>query len=588
MPRAAALALVAAAALAGARPVAARSLSIASFDADIRVGRDGALDVAETIRARFTGDWQGIYRTIPVDYRTTQGFAYHLWLVPLGARDPAGAELRWEATQDGADEKLKVWVPGASDATRTVILRYRVTNGLRFFPDHDELYWNVTGNRWEAPIETATARFALPPGVSGLHAAAYTGVLGAREQDADVEVGDGEIRLRTRRTLPPFAGLTAVVGWDKGLVREPGWTALVAHFLAANWPLAVPLLVLPLLALAWWRWGRDPRPGPVAVQYEPPPDLTPAEVGALADDSADKRDVTATLVDLAVRGWLVIEKKGTTSWAFHTRKSAPEWESLCGHERRLLDGLFDDGGTKDVTLIELEDKFYVRLPAIRERVFDRLLERGYYRGRPSTVRKAWLGAAAGSAVPFLLAAKANVILPRLHSLLPFDELLRLPSFLLVPASGFALVLGGTLTGLLVAAFGWLMPCRTLAGTRALEVVLGFKEFLTRVEGDRFARMQKTPELFERYLPYAIALGVERLWAAAFADIYRTPPTWYRGADADGFNSGDFVSDVGRMGHESSSVFASRPASTGDSGTSGFSDGGGFSGGGFGGGGGGGF
>src|SRR5262249_30021096 len=114
------------------------------------------------------------------------------------------------------------------------------------------------------------------------------------------------------------------------------------------------------------------------------------EVGALVDNSADMRDVTATIVDLAVRGWLQIEKQGSGSWSFHTTKPQLQWETLCAHERRLLDGLFTDG-RNEVDLDQLRDKFYVRLRAIRDRVFDRLLERGYYRAQPMQVRKFWLG-----------------------------------------------------------------------------------------------------------------------------------------------------------------------------------------------------
>ena len=126
--------------LAAAAPSAAeRTLVIESFTATVSVGTDGAIDVAETIRPRFTGSWNGIFRTIPVTYTTPQGFKYELRLEVQSITDDAGRELKFESSRERHYRKLKIWVPGAHDATRTVVIRYRVTNGLKFFEDHDEL-----------------------------------------------------------------------------------------------------------------------------------------------------------------------------------------------------------------------------------------------------------------------------------------------------------------------------------------------------------------------------------------------------------------------------------------------------------------
>jgi uncharacterized membrane protein len=149
------------------------------------------------------------------------------------------------------------------------------------------------------------------------------------------------------------------------------------------------------------------------------------------------------------------------------------------------------------------------------------------------------------------------------------------------------VLAGALTAAVVIGFGIFMPARTVAGTRALESSLGFEEFLGRVESDRFKKMITSPELFERYLPYAMALGVEKAWAAAFEGIYSQPPDWYRGAGYRTFHPGVFVGDLSGMTTHAASAMTSAPRSSGGSGFSG-GGGGGFSGGGFGGGGGGAF
>jgi hypothetical protein len=545
-----------------ATPARARELAIESFDADIRVEAGGGVVVTETIRPRFTGAWNGLYRTLPVDYRTAAGLGHKLLLRVLGARDgPGGRALRWETSREGRHVKVKVWVPDARDATRTVVLRYRVRNALGFFADHDELYWNVTGEEWEAPIERATVRVALPAGAEGVRAVAYAGTRLGRNRDADVEVAGSEVRFRAHRALPPGQGLTIVVGWPKGLVRAPGALARATAFLLGNWPLAVPAALLPLLLLAWARWGRDPRLGPIAVAYSPPADLTPAEAGALLDHRADARDVSATLVDLAVRGFLRIEKSAGGEWVFH-RAPGGAGPELAAHERRLLEALFADGET--TLLSALENRFHHHLEKIRGLVFDRLLERGCYRARPSRVRHGWH--TAGVFAGILLACGSG---------LPLGGLA-------VPPPVF--IAGGILTAALVGAFALVMPTRTREGTRVLGAVVGFREFLSRVEGDRLARTKLEPALFERFLPWAMALGVERQWASAFDDLWRTPPTWYDGPGQPRFSASDLTHDLRGLSTRTAAVFASTPASTGDSGFGG----GGSVGGGSGGGGGGGF
>jgi len=191
---------------------AARSLVIQEFDADVLVNPDATIDVTETIRPRFTGSWNGIYRNIPVEYQTSQGFNFTLLLDVVSITDDAGNALRFQQSRERHYQKVKVWVPGATDATRTVILKYRVRNGLKFFEDHDELYWNITGDEWDAPIRAATARIYLPPGVTGLRAVAFTGGYGSREQAASITLGENEVRVQTTRVLNFREGLTVAVG----------------------------------------------------------------------------------------------------------------------------------------------------------------------------------------------------------------------------------------------------------------------------------------------------------------------------------------------------------------------------------------
>jgi hypothetical protein len=550
-----------------ATPTAAqRSYAIQRFDATIQVERDGGVQVTETIVARFTGAWNGIYRTIPVTYRTPQGLNWTLGLSLQRATDGEGRPLRVEASRERHYVKFKVWVPGAVDATRTVVLRYRATNGLRFFEDHDELYWNVTGDEWDVPIEAAAARIELPPGADGLRAIAFNGVYGSTAREASVETSGTTVQVVMPHPLAFHEGLTAVVGWNKGVVAEPSVPDRAAGVLASNWPLAIPIPVFLLAFAIWLRRGRDPRRLPIAVQYGPPPGLTPAEAGTLLDNSADLRDITATLVDLAVRGYLRIEEREER--AYTLRKLAPPPPTgapeLAPHERRMFDGIFG-GRSGLVELSELKDEFYTELPGIRTSILDRLLSRGLYNVRPDKVRTRWM--IASVLLGGLVAVGGGVIAAGfLMTAVPF-------------------IVAGVLVAGILLWFSFIMPARTAAGTRALEQVLGFEEFLRRVESEHLKRIIiGHPELFDRYLPFAMAFGVERKWAKAFEGIYTEPPTWYVGSSMTHFNVSSFSGSLAQLSSAAGSTLTSSPRSSSGSGFGG----GGSSGGGGGGGGGGAF
>ena len=556
-------------AVAWSTPAAAqRSYAIERFDAAVQVERDGAIRVTESITARFTGSWNGIFRTIPVKYRTAQGLNWTLGLDLEGATGADGRPLRVDASRERHYVKYKIWVPGAANATRTVVLRYRATNGLRFFDEHDELYWNVTGDEWEVPIEAATARIALPPGAEGIRAMAFNGAYGSTAQDAGVEIRGATVRIAMPRALRYREGLTAVVGWNKGVVVEPGVATRAAGVVASNWPLAIPVPVFLLALAIWRRRGKDPRRRPITVQYEPPRGLTPAEAGTLLDNAADLRDVTATLVDLAVRGYLRFEERddrklfgliGGREYVLHRLDPPAAVDGPAPHEQRVLDGVFSGRG-KAVELSDLRDEFYTSLPHIRMSIFDRLLGRGFYHARPDHVRARWM--AGGVFIGSVIAVAGAALSHRL---------------LLTPVP---FVVAGIAVALILLAFGSVMPARTEAGTRAFEQVLGFEEFLRRVEAEHLKRVIiGHPELFDRYLPFAMAFGVERKWAKAFEGIYTEPPTWYVGPSVSHFNVSRFSSSLADLSSTAGSTMTSSPRSSSGSGFSGGSSGGGGGGGG---------
>jgi uncharacterized membrane protein len=567
-----ALILFLALALVFAPYAAAREYHVKDFNEQVTVNADGTVEVTEIIEVRFVGAYHGIYRTIPVEYETPQHLNYSLVLEPLSVTDDDAHPLKYEQTRQGRYLHFKITVPNAENATRSVILRYRVLNALRFFEDHDELYWNVTGDEWDVPIESASAHIELPAGTTGIRAVAYTGVFGSRAQDADVQISGNKIEIHSNHPLGFHQGLTAVVGWDKGFVHQPGGGARVLFFFRSNWPLFIPISAFVIMLWLWWTRGRDPEQDVITVQYEPPDKLTPAECGTLVDNEAAMRDITATIVDLAVKGYLTIEQKDeehllglshSKEYIFHLKQPAPQWTTARPHELEMLSALFDDGATTDVKMSDLQNHFYTHLPAIRNRIFDALMTDGYYLHRPDAVRQAYVGG--GFVIGVLLFVLSSA---------------------LATATGVARltwIIAAIATGAVICIFGWFMPARTIAGAKTYARVLGFENFLGRVESDRMERLITTPELFEKFLPYAMALHVEKKWVQAFAGMAMQPPQWYQGSYSGNFQAYLLVNDLNYMSAQAGTVMASSPRSS--SGGSGFGGGGG-SGGGFGGGGGG--
>ena len=555
-----------------------KELRIERFDAEIIVSPNGSIDVTEKIQAHFLGGpWHGLYRTIPVEYVTPQGVNYALFLKVKSITDAYGNSLKFETSRERHYLKLKIYIPDADNSTQTIAIEYTVPDALRFFEDHDELYWNVTGDEWDVPIQSATARIILPENTTNIRANVFTGEYQSTAHDADIEIAANGVEFRTRAPLRYHEGFTVAVAFDRGFVREPTFLDKTGLFLRSNWPLGLPIAAFVIMFYLWWTRGRDPRLRPIAAQYEPPDQLTPGEAGTLVDNSADMRDITSTIVDLAVRGYLVIEEHEhdrmlglvhDKDYTFLLKKDRSEWSKLKPHEQELLNGFFSDGRST-VKLSELHNQFYKYLASIKERIFDSLISAGYYRRSPDSVRSTYL--LSGAVIGVLMVFGSHSVAESLGMV------------------SITFVFAGILTGLIICAFGWFMPAHTIKGVRAVEDVLGFEDFLNHVEAERFNRMIKTPEMFEKFLPYAMALGVEKNWSKAFQGIMTEPPQWYRGgALGPQFYPYTFTSNLGVLSAHAGTVFASAPRSSGGSGFGGGGGGGGFSGGGFGGGGGGGF
>ncbi|MGC2111641.1 MAG: DUF2207 domain-containing protein [Candidatus Korobacteraceae bacterium] len=561
-------------ALAG--PAFARDWHIARFLTSMTVAKDGTAQVLEHLEVVFNGEYQGIYRDIPIEYPGPRGSNYTLFLTVTGVSDGHGHKLKYDSNVRDGYRHLKIYVPDAVDATRTVDIRYTVTNAVRWFDDHDELYWNVTGNDWPVPIDYADANIIFPQGAEGnLRAQAFTGLYGSAEQDAHVTVGGDVVRIETNDPLSMREGLTADVYISKGVLTQPSKLTFAMWFLRSNPVVLLPLWAFIVMFFFWWTKGRDPKPDTsVAPMYEPPKGMTPAEVGSLMDDSVHPRDITSTLVDLAVKGYLKIEETESKTflfshrdYTFHSLQPPGSWSSLEAHERLMLKHMFPADATQ-IRLTDLRNRFYVAIPTIKGDILAELKGKGMYSVDPDSAHAYVLVGVLLTAAPFVVA-----------QLLGIDML----------ASIGLLVGCGLIAAVIVLLFARIMTAKSLTGVRTKVEILGFQEFINRVDADRLKRMP--PDTFEKFLPYAMALGIEHRWAKAFEGIVQNPPAWYVGPTPYvGFNPIFFAGSMHAMATDAHQAFVAAPraSSTGSGWGGGGFSGGGFSGGGFGGGGGGAF
>ena len=561
--------------LLGAAPAWARTYHVSKFNSTIHVQPDGSADITEQITFVFRGQFQGVYRDIPVEYPGPRGTNYSLFVTVNQVTDENGSSLKFEKNRSRGFLKLKIFVPSASDSTRTVNIDYSVSDAAKFFEQYDEFYWNVTGNDWLVPIQSASATLYFPSDASGqLRAQGFQGIYGSQDP-ARVSVDGAVVSAESTGPLPARGGLTVDVYIPQGILHAPSGLTKFGRFVRSNPILSLPLWAFAVMFLLWWFKGRDPNAGlSVAPMYEPPEGLRPAEAGTLVDDSVDPRDITSVLVDLAVRGYIKIVEaphKGllftSKDYEFQMIKDRNSWAELNDYERAMLTKIYEGGATM-TRLSELRNHFYSVLPIMKSEIITALKAKGMYTTDPDSAHQYAVLGALAIAIPYIAA-----------------QVLHLADF---TDSMGPLIGCGIVAVAIIIIFGRQLSATSMKGARTRVGVLGFEEFMNRVDSDRLKRMP--PDTFEKYLPYAMALGVEHRWAKAFEGIIQNPPTWYQG-DWTTFNTFYFVNSLGAMSQQATTAFVSAPRSSSRSSgwsSGGFSSGGGFSGGGFGGGGGGAF
>lgn len=552
-----------------ALPAWARSYHISKFAVNIHVKDDGSARVTEQITFVFEGQFQGIHRNIPVDYPGPNGTNYSLFIKVNSVTGDNNEELKFKQQTSDNYLRLTIYVPGAVDTSRTVNIDYSIPNATKFFDSYDEFYWNVTGNDWAVPIDSAEVAVYLPAETSGeLKAQAFSGAYGSTNREK-TEVEGPVVTSATANPLPMHGGLTIDVSINKGVLHQPGFLTKAGWFVRSNPVLTLPLWAFAVMFTLWFLKGRDPDPGmSVAPMYAPPDKMTPAEAGTLIADSVEPRDITSILVDLAVHGYIKIVETShkvlmftNKDFELHLLKDRSQWGDLTSFERTMLEQIFATG---DVTRInDLKNRFYVAVPTLKKQVISALKEKGMYSVDPDSAAGYWVLGALVVAAPYALLQWSGRV--------DFFES-KLLAFLAIAVAVVILVV-----------IGRLLTAKSLRGARTCVQILGFQEFMNRVDADRLKRMP--PDTFEKFLPYAMALGVEHHWAKAFEGIVQNPPTWYQSSDGTMFTPYLFMNNINYMTQQAHTAFTTAPRS--NSSSSGWSSGGGggFSGGGFGGGGG---
>jgi uncharacterized membrane protein YgcG len=544
-----------------------KSWDFERFDTDITVGEDSSLTVRETQVANFHGSYTYLNRDLSTEYADySDGRTYgSVRIRDIAVYDLEGQpydDSKWNVENLSNGKRVHIEFD-ATDEQMGWIIEYRMTGVFIFATAYDRLYWNAVSEVREVPIRSSTITVHPPPGTNAadLEATQYINI---SDPPAGFDSGlDGDLLWWQVVNIPPYTTFTVDVAFPKGVVSVP-WqydrACGIAVIVASSCILAAALLTMIAL---WWKKGRDiGRTGTAMVRYEPPEGLTPAMLGMLMHQKPRVQDISATIVDLARRGYLTIIEEEKRSFirmkAYGFQRTNQDLSGLLVYEREIMEGLFEAG--ERVSESDLKDKFYTHVNAILNLgVKEEVMERKLFTREPGALRSRYL---TGGIIVASLAIAAFFLLPRWFDLGWFS----------------VLILAFVPVGVIVASVGWAMPSRSAAGSQAYEHALGYRDFLETAEKPELQYM--TPENFQANLPYAMVLEVDEAWASKFADIYTTPPQWYSSSGA-AFSTLYLTSSLRDMTGSLSSTLTSSPHSSG-SGGGGF--GGGSSGGGFGGGG----
>lgn len=555
--------------------------SIKEFNVEVRVNKDSSINVTEKINYDFDNlksgkELHGLYRDIPYKYRSEWGgynFEFSDVLVNTENFEfykYSDKYLRIDTNPD-PDIHVKGVVP--------YVFNYKVIGAIGYFEDFDEIYWNTTGDEWGVPIGRPNASVFLPEPISknSLKVSCYEGRRGSTEKcEYIMVVKNGlveEIRFMASRDLVAGEGMTVAIGFPKGLVYEPTRIEKVKKIFWDNKIYLLPVFTFFMMLYLWHIRGRDPNgTGIIIPQYDVPHRLTPMELALIYRNKVKVKLVSSEIINLAIKGYIKIEKidkkwfLGSEDYLF--KRTEKTEKSIKDHEIAILDSIFGSGLGKEgykeglviqnkseVKLSSLKDNFLSHLIKVMKILSKSVVDGGFYDKDPERVRNNYI---------FI-------------SILMFFASIMLSEFMGV---NFSLSL--ITSALIVFVFSFFMSKRTQKGVEAYEYILGLKEYLQIAERDRINfhnAPEKKPEIFEKFLPYAMVLGVEKAWAKEFEGVYTNPPSWYNDGQFGTFNAIAFTNSLNSFGSMAGSSLTSAPGGSSGSGGGGSSGGGGGGGGG---------
>ncbi len=550
-------------------PVLVEAEAVSSFVATYEIRPDGTVMVTEAIEYEFDeADKHGLFRILERDHPQPADSWLQRRVVDIEVVEVTrnGAAEPFTTTTRAGEIEIRIGDAGqtVSGRQRYTIL-YQLTGALSYGSDGAELYWNVTGTRWEVPLQVAEAVVVGPVGLLGEERACYVGQTGSTEGCEVTQTSETRTVFRTT-DLAPQETLT---------IGQSVVPTAVATLVRTEWRLALILVPVWLLMVggivaAFYRRQVFNRPvAPIIAQYEPYPGLLPMYTGVVFDGRLDPHDITAGIVYLAEQGFITIrhiESKVLGIFAsndYELTLRRPIMEAPNESFRAILELIFD-GAAADPSveppvllsaLAKRQTKNYQAIQRLQATFQKALAAEGYYE----------------TPAEFLRIGRWSWVM----LLLAFTGITALVSLVMSGGLVFVGLLGLLGIAIIIMSF---IGRRTRKGYEARYHLLGFRDFLSVTDRERFAfhnAPEKSPELFMAYLPYAIALKVEDKWAKAFADMTMPQPEWYTSSHSSAFSAAAFTSDLG-------SFASSFNASSGTSGSSG----GGSAGGGGGGGGGG--
>lgn len=547
---------------------------IISFHTDLTVAADGGLTVTEDIKVHAEGIAfkRGIVRSLPLRFTDHHGrkhrVKYEYTEVLMD-----GQESPYHTATEGDNYVLYV---GDEDVyLEPGDYQYRITyttkGQLGFFPEFDEIYWNVNGNGWNFGVDSISALIHLPAGAHVKQTACYTGISGSTEKACTATVVDDSTVRFSGRPLGGYEGLTVAVGFQKGVVAEPPPPTFFEQHAVPLIGGLISLLLLLYYFITWRRHGRDPDSPVVIPLFEPPDGLSPASVAMVMNGRYDNEQITPAMISLAVKGCIRIDEQelerlmGLVKRKSYTIFKLKEATGLPREEQELFNRMFGYGltqfritGLYDPTVLAMAGGFRTKLRG----QWHAFLTKG------NNLRFWW--------IPILTVIVCFVALLILHNRFFGDH--DVPYI-------FGFVIANVLLFLL---YQYLIRKPTKEKLALRSRLKGFKMYLGAAEEKQLQHFNPptmTPEVFEKYLPYAIALGVEKVWGERFQDLIDKAlvdrsysPGWYSGS----------ISNFGSFSHSINSSFSSSVQGSSTPPSSGGSGGGGSSGGGGGGGGGGGW